>query len=258
MTWFIVICAAMLSAALLWLLVPLWRAAGSVPSSSAAAPSPGAPAPSAREHLAIAIVAGALPLLAVLMYVALSHWDWRAVQETVQRTAQIDDLLQQLEARLEQNPTDIEGWLLLGRANAGMKRYQPAIDAYQRAYELSQGRNMEALLGLGEALMLSDEPRSTARATALFEEALRLDPDNPQALWFGSIAALQSGALHLARERLARLLAHDPPDELRDMLERQIRELDRQLGTAGTGDTMAGEGTAAPPEAPAAADRTIN
>lgn len=245
MTAFILACAAMLAAAALWLLVPLWRPRPAMTTGASASAPAGTPP--ARERLIAGIAVGLLPILAILMYVSLSQWDWRGVEEAAQHTAEMDDLLRQLEQKLAQNPSDIEGWLLLGRSNTGMGRYSRAVDAYERAYELSQGRNVEALVGLGEALVLSDETTLTTRARALFEEALRKAPDHPKALWYGSIAALQADELRLGRDRLQRLLAQNPPDELRGVIERQIQDLDQQL--AGQAEAaardVAASGTAA-------------
>ncbi|AMN47031.1 hypothetical protein ACG33_07960 [Steroidobacter denitrificans] len=232
MTGFILACAAMLTAAALWLLVPLWRPSAAAPAAAAASAASSdatVGTPPAHERLIAGIVVGLLPILAILMYASLSQWDWRGVQEAEQHTAKMDDLLQQLEQKLAQNPSDIQGWLLLGRSHTGMGHYRRAVDAYQRAYELSQGRNVEALVGLGEALVLSDETTLANRARVLFEEALRLAPDHPKALWYGSIAALQADELRLGRDRLQRLLAQNPPDELRGVIERQIQSLDQQL-----------------------------
>jgi cytochrome c-type biogenesis protein CcmH len=65
---------------------------------------------------------------------------------------------------------------------------------------------------------------------------------------------LRSGDLRRGRDRLQLLMAQNPPEELRGVLERQIQDLNQQLGEAGQ---QAGQG-AAPPvsansEAPAAA-----
>ena len=58
-------------------------------------------------------------------------------------------------------------------------------------------------------------------------------PNHPKALWYGSIAALQAGDLRRGRDRLQLLLAQNPPEELRSVLERQIQDLNQQLGEAG-------------------------
>lgn len=234
MTTFIIVAAAMVAAALLWLLLPLFRAK---PAEDAVDTRPSTKAWSAA---AIAVL---VPALAALMYAGLSNWDWKTVESETARAEQLDGLLKQLEARLQSNPDDVNGWLLLGRSHASMQRYPEAVKAYQRAYDLSRGENVDAILGLGEALAMSDESALTGRAAQLFDEALARAPNHPKALWYGSMAALQAGDLRKGRDRLQLLLAQGPPEELRTLLERQIQDLNQQIGEAGQSATAAaGEG----------------
>jgi cytochrome c-type biogenesis protein CcmH len=223
MTSFMIVCAAMVAAALLWLVVPLLRAK----------PVDGQAPPKGERRLSAAAIALVVPLLAAGMYAGLSNWDWQTVAEETARSAQLDDLLKQLEARLQSNPDDLNGWLLLGRSSVSMQRLPRAIQAYQRAYELSRGENVDAILGLGEALAMSDESALSGRAGQLFDEALARAPNHPKALWYGSMAALQAGDLRKGRDRLQLLLAQGPPEELRGMLERQIQDLNTQISEAG-------------------------
>lgn len=244
MTTFIIVAAAMVAAALLWLLLPLLRAKSTDGEIAAAVPAKG---------ISAAAIAILVPALAALMYVSLSNWDWNAVQSDTARSEQLDGLLKQLEARLQSNPDDVNGWLLLGRSQASMQRFPEAIKAYQRAYDLSRGENIDAILGLGEALAMSDETALSGRAGQLFDEALTRAPNHPKALWYGSMAALQAGNLRQGRDRLQALLAQGPPEELRTLLERQIQDLNQQIGEAGQGGSVqagpsassqAGEGAA--------------
>ena len=114
-------------------------------------------------------------------------------------------------------------------------RFPRARDAYQRAYDLTKGENAEALIGLAESLTMIDEAALQGRAGQLFERALQLAPNHPKALWYGSMAALQAGDLRTGRDRLKMLLAQNPPDELRGILERQVQDLDQQLAASGQG-----------------------
>jgi cytochrome c-type biogenesis protein CcmH len=129
-----------------------------------------------------------------------------------------------------------------------MQQYALALDAFQNAYDKSQGENVEAIIGLGEALAMTDEASLGGRAGRLFDDALAKAPNHPKALWYGSIAALQAGDLRKGRDRLQLLLAQNPPAELRSVLERQIQDLDQQLAEAGQGAPAAAgsEGAAAP------------
>jgi len=98
---------------------------------------------------------------------------------------------------------------------------------------------------LGEALVLSDQRSLQGRAGELFESILSRDPANPTALWYGAVTALIGGKLPLARQRMSSLLALNPPQQVRDILERQIQDIDQQLGTP----TPASESTASLPAA---------
>lgn len=218
----------MVLAALTWMVLPLLRA----PKSSESTDVSSYRAERRFSGLAVALL---IPVLAVVMYAGLSNWDWKAVQLETTQAATMEEAISALEAKLAQNPNNLEGWIMLGRSYTAMGRYPRAVDAFQQAYDLSQGRDAEAVIGLGEALVLTDEASLTGRAGKLFDAALALAPNHPKALWYGSIAALRSGDLRRGRERLQLLMAQNPPEQLRSVLQRQIQDLDEQLGEGGQG-----------------------
>lgn len=286
MTVFVVVCAAMLAAALLWITLPLLRgrdepgaaladaateaeknaAAGSIDAAASGAGQAGDPGRSrldrlgpGRGRLWSAVVAVCVTGLAVAMYLGLSNWNWQAVETAQRNEVQMEAMLSQLEEKLQQHPQDVTGWMLLGRSNAALARYPNAVKAYQHAYDLTAGEDVDAVVGLAEALVMVDEASLGGRAGELFERALAKAPNNPKALWYAAVGALRSGNLPLARERLQLLLAQEPPPELRTVLERQIQDLDQQLGQSeragGQAPASVGAGaqSAAPGQAPAAA-----
>lgn len=223
MTVFIVVCVAMLVAALLWMVLPLVRTSASGEMSTYRK----------ERRLSGLAVALLLPVLAIAMYAGLSNWDWKAVQIQATENADVEQMLRSLEAKLAADPKNLDGWMMLGRSYTAMGRYPRAADAYQQAYDLSQGQNVEAIVGLGEALVLTDEASLTGRAGTLFDTALSVAPNHPKALWYGSMSSLRSGDLRRGRDRLQLLMAQNPPEELRSVLERQIQDLDQQLGEGG-------------------------
>src|SRR5262249_19406567 len=102
----------------------------------------------------------------------------------------------------------------------------------------------EALIGEAEALALGDETELDRRAGRLLERALRLEPQNGKALFFGAAAALRRGELPLARDRFAKLLALNPPENIKPLLQKQIEAIDQQIaqpGTRGAAPPAAGE-----------------
>ena len=169
--------------------------------------------------------AGLLVVGSAALYVTWSKWSWRTAPaaDTPER------MVAQLARRLEQDPTDLNGWLMLGRSYTALQEYPLAVRAFGRAVQLSEGKNAEALSGEAEALALSDESELDGRAGRLFEQALALEPDSGKALFFGAAVAGRRGDLPLARQRFAKLLSLNPPQAIRPMIEQQIAAIDEKL-----------------------------
>lgn len=180
-----------------------------------------------------------LMLGSVGLYATWSNWSWSS--EPAADTPA--GMVSRLARRLEREPDDLNGWLMLGRSYAAMSQTPLALRAYERADRLAEGRNAEALIGIAELLTLEDDNALAGRAGDLFERALALDPTAGKALFFGAVAAMRRGELPLARERFAKLLALNPPDEVRPLIEQQVTALDRAI--AGAASTGAGPAAAA-------------
>lgn len=169
--------------------------------------------------------AGVLAIGSTVLYIRWTNWSWQAKAG--------DDSPQTMVARLarklEKDPQDLNGWLMLGRSYSVLQQYQLATRAFQRADRLAGGKNADALIGEAEALSLADETELDRRAGRLVEQALALDPDNGKALFFGAAAALRRGELPIARERFVRLLAMNPPDNIKPLLTKQIEAIEQRL-----------------------------
>lgn len=202
------------------------------------------------------IAAGVLVIGSAVLYVRLTNWSWnpKAAEDTPQT------MVARLARRLEQNPDNLEGWLLLGRSYTQLQELQLATRAFQRADRLAGGKSAEALIGEAEALARSDEAELDGRAAKLIEQALAVDPNSGKALFFGAAVAMRKGELPLAKERFTKLLALDPPDNIKPLIQKQIDQIDQQL--AGGGPTLAagpaGAPGAAAPAATTAASVRIN
>ncbi len=219
MTTFIIIGAIMVSVALGLLLWPLFRGRAT-------------DGPVALG--AIAIVAVILPLSAAALYYRVSNWAWDpAAQQAAAGGAphSIQEMIDKLEQRQKTKPDDVDGWLMLGRTEFVRNDYKRSAAAFGEAYRASGGKNLEAVVGYGEALTVSDQTSLRGgKAAELFEDALKLDGQNPKALWYGGMAAAIGGKLALARERWIKLLGQDLPADIKAMLVDRIREVDTQLG----------------------------
>ena len=186
--------------------------------------------------------AGLLVVGSAVLYVSWSNWPWRAAPAADSP----ESMVARLSRRLEHDPTDLNGWLMLGRSYIVLQEYPLAARAFGRAVRLSDGKNAEALSGEAEALVLSDQGELDGRAGRLFEQALALEPDSGKALFFGAAAAARRGDLPLARQRFAKLLSLNPPQAIRPMIEQQIAAIDEKLaGTPAIAAAQQGNAAAA-------------
>lgn len=194
---------------------------------------------------------GALTLAAgaALLYPLWSQWNWSEPQVAADSPAA---MVGRLARRLERQPNDLEGWLMLGRSYSAIGQFPLAVRAYQRADGLAGGRNVEALTGLAEALVLADQSGLDGRAGQLFEKALELDPLSTKSLFYSAIAALERGELPLAKQRFERLLEGNPPPEVRRIIEEQVRALAAAV-PAPAGTVAGAVAPSSPAAAPAAA-----
>jgi cytochrome c-type biogenesis protein CcmH len=194
--------------------------------------------------LAALLVAGA----AAGLYPLWSNWDWHApAQAQAIAAPEVAAMMAKLEQHLRDDPSDLAGWLMLGRSYTALQRLDDAVTAYDHAHRLA-GNNAEADLGLGEALSLRAGGEITPPAAQLFEDALTLEPNNPKALLYGGFAAATRGDRAVARSRWQALKDLHPPAQIEQMLDARIAEL-------GAGPPA---GTSASAEGSAAAQVTVN
>ena len=105
----------------------------------------------------------------------------------------LQDAVAQLEAALQRDPAQAEGWRLLGRAYSAGQQPAKARDAFARAAVLAP-RQPDVLVEAAEATALADpDRRFDAQAVALLQRALQLQPQHQRARWFLGIALRQAG-----------------------------------------------------------------
>ena len=95
-------------------------------------------------------------------------------------------------AKLKQNPDDVEGWSLLGRAYEATERFADARDALKHAHDLSSA-DPDVTVAYAEALALASESRRIdGEPHSLLETALKAAPDNQRGLWLLGISDYQA------------------------------------------------------------------
>ncbi len=161
-------------------------------------------------------------------------------------TADMEQLTARLAQKMEQNPNNPEGWVMLARAYKSMGRWDDAERAYGRIGP-DFDKNAELLAELAE-LLVQKNNGFTPRSRELIQQALRIEPANMLALFLGGGEAFDGERYAEAVAFWQRLLPNlEPGGEDAQMVEASIaraRELGGGRPAAALGDAR--PGTAAP------------
>jgi cytochrome c-type biogenesis protein CcmH len=136
-----------------------------------------------------------------------------------------------LAEKLKQNPEDLQGWLLLGRAYKNMQRFAEAREALTTAYKLAPD-NPEVMVDYAEALALaSADHKIDGEARALIDKVFKADPTNQRALWLIGIAEAQAERYPQAVSAWESLLPMLPADSpIAGSVREQIAEARKRAG----------------------------
>src|SRR5947209_911817 len=168
-----------------------------------------------RRAVAVIALAG-LPVLAVAFYLPLGSptlLDFPLAERAKGSPASqpLDNLVAQVEAHLDNNPTDGRGWDVLAPVLAKLGRFDDAIKAYRNAI-LYAGDSASRRADLGEVIAIAAGNVITADAKAEFDRAVALNADDVKASYYLGIAAEQDGRASEAAAIWRALLAKAPQD----------------------------------------------
>ncbi|OKO78073.1 c-type cytochrome biogenesis protein CcmI [Bradyrhizobium sp. NAS96.2] len=168
-----------------------------------------------RRTAAIVALVG-LPVIASSFYLALGSprlGDFPLAERSRVADANqpLANLVAQVEAHLEKNPTDGRGWTVLAPVLSRLGRYDDAVRAYRNAITYA-GDSADRRADLGEALMGSAGGVVTADAKAEFERSVALNGDDAKANYFLGLAAEQDGRKADAAALWQKMLAKGPSD----------------------------------------------
>lgn len=144
-----------------------------------------------------------------------------------EQAALFEGMVASLAAKLEANPEDGKGWAMMGRSLRVLGRRDQAIEAYKMAMRLMP-RDTQVRLDYA-GLLVADVPQGAplpAEFVKVMTDVNRIDGDQPDALYFLGIAAVQGGDAARARALWTRLRDQLPAEsEDRAELDRMIAEL---------------------------------
>lgn len=191
-------------------------------------------------------------ILVALMVGAVSYYqtgNYKQVQVWQQATAQAPMLLERaldpkadplneedmtrlalgLRTRLQADPANVEGWIMLGRIGMVLGNASTATEAYANAYRLDP-KNSDAALGYAEALTRSSDPDDNRRGGELLRQLIRGEHANVRVLSMYAFNAFEQqrfGEAVAAWEMMLKLLPAN--DTRRAVIERSIKQAMEQL-----------------------------
>lgn len=204
---------------------------------TADAPAGSATAPRAGGRT-VAVLALLIPSVAIGLYLAVGTPQALVPQAAGDSahgitTAQVEQLIEKLAARMKNAPDDPEGWIMLGRSYAAMERFSEAAAAYGEAAARLSG-DAQLLVDYADVLAMSQGRRLTGEPEKLVQRALAIDPDNPKALALAGTIAFEQKKYAIAVTHWQRLAKSLPPgSEIASDVQASIAEAQALAGASG-------------------------
>lgn len=175
----------------------------------------------ARGRWAAWVVGVVFPVFAVLLYLQLGSPDALSPGERAglplgHSTGEITEqqilsMVEGLARRLEKNPQDARGWVMLGRSYTALGRFPDATVAYAKATELV-ANDAQLWSDYADVQAMANGKRLQGKPEEFIRKALEVDPNNHKALALAGTAAFEARNYPAAVEYWERLLKLLPAD----------------------------------------------
>lgn len=180
----------------------------------------------------------AVPAAAVFTYLKINNGlvslsdDFQVRIQQQGEMPSVEQAIGSLEQKLEENPDNLDGWLMLGRSYMVSGKFNAAVHAYARANVLSTGANPDVLVAYAEAQAFAAGQQFSEDVLALFVRALQIDPGHERGLWYAGFAAYQLHDYPGSVDYWGRLLQQVPSDqeEARSALQGYLSDAKQKAG----------------------------
>ncbi len=162
--------------------------------------------------------------------------------------AMVDTLAQ----KMQQNPGDPKGWVLLARSQNALGRYAEAVAAFERAAQLLPN-DSQLMADYADAMVLNQQGRFEGKPVELIKLALKLDPNNMKGIALAGTAELRLGNREASLKhwgKLKTLVAKDSDDY------RQVEAIIAEIQSGKSPVAPAGNSEKAVPAKPAVIEAT--
>lgn len=149
--------------------------------------------PSRKMAIAIILL---LPILGLLGYgmlgnpTALDPTQTAAPQQMTPE--KINEMVASLAAKMQANPDDMQGWLMLARSYKSLGRYDEAVQAFAKA-EKAVNESPDLLAAYAETIAMANGKGLKGKPAQLVEKALKIDPKHGHSLFLAGAAAMEAG-----------------------------------------------------------------
>jgi len=144
----------------------------------------------------IAAITGILvPVLAIGLYLGIGRADIATGNLHTDQAPElqaIEKMMTRLQQRLQANPNDSEGWVMLGRSYTALQQFAKAEQAYAKAYTLI-GDDPDFLADYAEIMAMNAGNRLQGPPRKLLDLALKKNKSHIKSLWLLGHAELQLG-----------------------------------------------------------------
>lgn len=165
-----------------------------------------------------------LPLVAIIFYMSVGQPEFISNPAPVgvppgaasapappeRSQEQIAANVEKLAKKLESNPNDAQGWIMLARSYSSMEKFGESAGAYAKATELSP-KDADLWAEYAFATAMASGRSLEGKPTELINHALQVDPENAKALQLGGSAAFQAKDYKKAIDYWQRVLKQVPP-----------------------------------------------
>ena len=225
-------------------------------------PGIASPASAPASHRPWAWVAAVLLLLPIFAIVLYDKLGTPAATKMVAATTpeaplpsdkQILAMVDSLAEKMQQNPSDPQGWMLLGRSQNALGRFEQAAQAFERANQLAPN-DAQLLADYADSLAMAQGGNLEGKPFELVRQALKADPKNKKALAIAGTAELNRRNFKVALgywERLHKLLPEGSEDQKE--VDGAMQEIRLAMDQNAAPDGVGKQSVAPAPTAPATA-----
>ncbi len=144
------------------------------------------------RYLFVAITALSLFVIPVLIYIAIGSSSLIARAENEARqpmnhpdagegNLNLEGMATRLERKLEANPENLDGWVLLAKTYYEVQQYPKALLAFEKAVKLAPN-DATLLADYADLMILSNNGVFDGKSEKLIERAVLSNPEHPKAL----------------------------------------------------------------------------